>query len=266
MLRKYSNSRTLKDNIQLGSLTAFSAGMVNVTSVFIFFAFTSNVTGHYAILAQEIAKGNWYQAAVVFLWISLFFFGNFTSNLFIINNTSLRGRYMAHAIPLILEIMCLLFVGIYLEYHYSDTLKETEILVGTMLFAMGLQNGLTASISNSTVKTTHLTGLTTDLGILFSMLTKREYRESEEIKSKTKLLLAIMTSYMTGGVTAGLVYLYVGNFVFYAVSIVLGIVILYDFYKLKITHFLFWRRRKAIQEAYATRRTVEKQKPVLNEV
>lgn len=266
MLKKFSNSRTLADNMRLGSLTAFSAGMVNVTSIFIFFAFTSNVTGHYAILAQEIAKGNWYQAAVVFLWIGLFFFGNFTSNLFIINNHSLRGRYLAHAIPLILEILCLLFVGIYLEYYYSDTLKETEIMVGTMLFAMGLQNGLTASISNSTVKTTHLTGLTTDLGILFSMLTKKEYRESIEVKAKTKLLLTIMISYMTGGVTAGLVYLYVGNFVFYAVSIVLGIVILYDFYKLQISNFLFWRRRRAIQEAYANRRPVKKGEPLLREV
>lgn len=65
MLRKFSNSRTLSDNIKLGSLTAFSAGMVNVVSVMLFFAFTSNVTGHYAVLAEEIAKGNWYQAGVV---------------------------------------------------------------------------------------------------------------------------------------------------------------------------------------------------------
>lgn len=85
MLRKFNNSRTVKDTMQLGALTAFSAGMVNVTSVIIFFAFTSNVTGHYAILAEEIAKGNWYEAAIVFIWIFMFFIGNFISNLIIIN-------------------------------------------------------------------------------------------------------------------------------------------------------------------------------------
>ncbi len=42
-----------------------------------------------------------------------------------------------------------------------------------MLLAMGLQNGLTASISNFSVKTTHLTGLTTDVGILTAMFTKK---------------------------------------------------------------------------------------------
>jgi hypothetical protein len=46
----------------------------------------------------------------------------------------------------------------------QKTLEETEALVALMLFATGLQNGLTASISNFSVKTTHLTGTTTDLG------------------------------------------------------------------------------------------------------
>ncbi|MCO6358508.1 uncharacterized membrane protein YoaK (UPF0700 family) [Roseivirga pacifica] len=241
MLRKYSNHRSFSDNIKLGSLTAFSAGMVNVISVIVFFAFTSNVTGHYAILAQEIAKGNWYQAVVVFIWISLFLIGNFTSNYLIIHSKNSTGQYMAHAIPVILEICALLFVGAYLQFYYSDTLQETEILVGTMLFAMGLQNGLTASISNSAVKTTHLTGLTTDLGILFSMLTKKEYREDRAVRQKTKLLLAIMFSYMAGGITSGVFYYKVGNATFLFISLVLLIVILYDYYKLSVTRFIFRR-------------------------
>jgi hypothetical protein len=44
--------------VQLGALTAFSAGKVNVISVFIFFAFTTNLAGHYAILVQEISSVN----------------------------------------------------------------------------------------------------------------------------------------------------------------------------------------------------------------
>lgn len=175
MLRKYSNSRTLSDNLKLGSLTAFAAGMVNIGSLMIFFAFSSNVTGHYAILASEIVKGNIYQVAVVFAWIFLFFFGSFTSN-YIVINTKKHLTLLGHSLPLILEIACLLIVGIYGQYFYQETLTETEALLCLMLFAMGLQNGLTASISNSIVKTTHLTGATTDLGMLASMLTKKEFR------------------------------------------------------------------------------------------
>ena len=190
MLRKYSNSRSLSDNIKLGSLSAFAAGMVNIGSLLLFFSFSSNVTGHYAILAAEIVKGNYYQIAVVFSWIFLFFFGSFTSNMFVIHINQ-RNSYLAHAIPLILEILCLMFVGIYGEYFYKETLVETEYLLALMLFAMGLQNGLTASISNFSVKTTHLTGTTTDLGILFSMFTKKEYRNNEALIGKAKLLVAI---------------------------------------------------------------------------
>lgn len=234
MLRKFSNSRSFSDNIKLGSLTAFSAGMVNVASVTIFYAFTSNVTGHYAILAEEIAKAHWYQVGVVLSWITLFYLGNFTSNIIIINLNQ-KHAYFAHALPILLEISCLLSVGIYGEYKYSETLIETELMVCLMLYAMGLQNGLTASISNFAIKTTHLTGLTTDLGILSSMMTKKEYRENKELREKVLLLIAIVVSYLLGAVFSGILFLHIGFKVFYIVCIFLLIVILYDYSNLKIS-------------------------------
>ena len=230
MLRKYNNSRSLSDNIKLGTLTAFTAGMVNIGSLLLFFSFSSNITGHYAILASEIVKGNFYQIAVVFSWIFLFFFGSFVSNLIVIHLNQ-KNTYLAHALPLILEIICLISVGYYGQFYYRETLMETEILLALMLFAMGLQNGLTASISNFTVKTTHLTGTTTDLGILFSMFTKAEYRNNEALKGKAKLLLSIAASYLFGASLSGFTYRYLGFKMFYAVSLVLTVVIFYDLYK-----------------------------------
>jgi uncharacterized membrane protein YoaK (UPF0700 family) len=242
MLRKFSNSRTLDDNIKLGSLTAFSSGMVNVASVIIFFAFTSNVTGHFAILAEEIAKGHWHQAAVVFGWIFLFFFGNFVSNFIVINVKN--NTYLAHALPLTLEILCLLTVGIYGQYFYQESLRETEFLVGIMLFAMGLQNGLTASISNFAVKTTHLTGLTTDLGILASMFTKKEFRNNPKLMSKAKLLVYIASSYLIGGIVSGFLYLQIEFRVFFVVSVFLVFIIIYDYSKIKMTQYFFTRSKR----------------------
>lgn len=245
MLRKYSNSRSLSDNIKLGILTAFSAGMVNIGSLLLFFSFSSNVTGHYAILASEIVNKNFYQIAVVFSWIFLFFFGSFVSNLIVIHFNK-KNAYFAHAAPLVLEILCLLSVGIYGEFFYEETLTETESLLALMLFAMGLQNGLTASISNFSVKTTHLTGTTTDLGILFSMFTKKEYRENEALKGKARLLLSIASSYIVGAVVAGFTYMYLGFKMFYAVSFVLVVVIFYDLYKLRFKRFIHQRKQVKI--------------------
>jgi len=256
MLRKYSNSRTLGDNIRLGSLTAFSAGMVNVASLLIFFAFTSNVTGHYAILASEIAKGNLFQIAVVLAWILIFLFGSFISNLIIIHFNN-RNTYLVHATPIALEIICLLIVGFYGQYYYQETLSETEALLCLMLFAMGLQNGLTASISNSVVKTTHLTGATTDIGILLSMITKPEFRRNPEVTGKLQLLSAIAISYLIGAVACSYLYFYFGFKIFYLVSIFLVFVIVYDLYKIYLIKYMVKRKTKQVRISLDEFQTVD---------
>ncbi len=244
MLRKYSNHRTLNDNMKLGALTAFSAGMVNVTSVTVFFAFTSNITGYYAVFAQELSKGNWYQGAVVLLWILLFFVGSFFSNFVIVQGKGRWSQYISHAIPVVLELLSVLFVGLYLDFFYQNSLQETEFLVAALLFAMGLQNGLTASISNSVVKTTHLTGLTTDLAILVSMFSIKKNRQNKALVDKFHLLLTIMIAYVLGGLLAGVGYLYLEIGTFYLTCVILLIIALYDLYKLARIKKYFERRNK----------------------
>lgn len=244
MLRKYSNSRTLADNIRLGALTAFVAGMVNVASFLIFFSFSSNVTGYFAIMASELVKGNFYQFIIVTIWILAFFFGSFTSNLIVIHFNK-RNAYLAHAVPILLEILCLLSVGFYGEYFYVETLVETEILLTLMLFAMGLQNGLTASISNFAVKTTHLTGATTDLAILVSMFTHKEYRKKKEIVGRAKLIASIFISHVIGAILCGILYSSLQFKVFYLVSLFLVIVLVYDRYKLRAQ---IYQRNKQIKK------------------
>jgi len=252
MLRKYSNSRTLEDNLKLGTLTAFSAGMVNVVSLLLFLSFSSNVTGYYAVLAAEIVKGNWYQTAIVFAWIFLFFFGSFTANMMVIHLNK-RNKYFAHSLPIALEILCLVIVGIYGDFFYQETLAETEVLLSLMLFAMGLQNGLTASISNFAVKTTHLTGTTTDLGILFSMFTKREYWANPALRGRAWLLLCIATSYVAGGIVAGITYFHLGFKLFYIISLFLIIVIGYDAYKISVLRYQWHTVRRKQRQAEARR-------------
>lgn len=250
MLRKYSNSRTISDNIRLGSLTAFTSGMVNIASLLIFFSFSSNITGHYAILAAEIVKGNTYQIVVVLGWILMFFIGSFVSNQMVINFNK-KSTYLAHSLPILLEIICLLVVGYYGQFFYRETLFETEFLLMVMLFAMGLQNGLTASISNFTVKTTHLTGLTTDLAILASMFTKKEFRDNSELVNKSKLLLSIVVSYIVGAIASGYTYQLLQFKVFYVVCVFLLVVLVYDFYKIKVGQILISRRSKSKKVTYA---------------
>lgn len=227
MLSKYNEQRSIGDNLKLGVLSAFAAGMTNVAALVLFFSFVSNVTGHFAILAEEVAKGNWYQVAVVFLWVFLFLGGSFTSNFIVIHGNK-RRRLMNHAIPIALEILCLVGVGYYGHFHYRETLMETELMVAALLFAMGLQNGLTASISNFSVKTTHLTGLTTDLAIHLSMITKKALRDKPEVRQKIVLLSSIAGSYVAGGIVAGSITSMFQFKVFFFIAALLCGVLVYD--------------------------------------
>jgi len=246
MLKKFSHTRSNIDNIKLGVLTAFTAGMVNVASLVLFFSFTSNVTGHYAILAEEIAKGKWFQVFIVISWIFLFFAGSFLSNFIVINGKNV-SNYISHSIPLVLELICFVYVGIYGVYYYQETLMETEMLVAVLLFSMGLQNGLTASISNFSVKTTHLTGLTTDLAVHLSMITQKEYRDNPDIIDKIKLLSAIAISYLTGGIIAGSITYYFEFKVFFYVSFSILIVLFYDA-STTYLKILFRKNRRKVSE------------------
>ena len=72
---------------------------------------------------------------------------------------------------------------------------------------MGLQNALVTKISSSVIRTTHLTGLFTDLGIELSQLFF--YNTSEQKKQLTnsiKLRFTIIFFFFIGGVIAGLFY------------------------------------------------------------
>lgn len=247
MIKNYRDKRKLNDKIRFGMLTAFAAGMVNVSSFVLFFSFTSNITGHYAILADEISKGNIFKIIVALLWILLYFAGSFCSN-FLIRNESTRNKYLAHSVPIIIEIVCLVSVGLYGHYIYAETLIETEILVAVLLFAMGLQNGLTASIASFGLKTTHLTGLTTDFAIQLSLLFKKGSKNKESIRSKMKLMGAIAGGYLLGGIAAGKIIHYAHFMVFIYISVAMIVVLVYD-----------WSRTFSIMEAYRQRRDIHKE-------
>ncbi|MNY62333.1 hypothetical protein D3C86_1991280 [compost metagenome] len=109
---------------------------------------------------------------------------------------------------------------------------------------MGLQNGLTASISNSVVKTTHSTGLTTDLAILISMFTKESNRHNKALVDKFNLLLSIVMAYVAGGLLSGLSFAFLTNKTFYVVCFVLLIIGSYDYYKLYIIKKQYVQRHR----------------------
>jgi len=216
-----------QNHIFLGGTTAAAAAMVNVAGVMVFFAYTANITGHVATLAEELVKGHWYQTSIVFIWLFLFFMGSFTAQS-LVSLFEENKPYLSHAAPILLEVVILLIVGIYGHLFYHESLRETELLVACLIFCMGLQNGMVATISANKVKTTHLTGLITDLGReVSSALLKKNI--SDELMSNLKLHATILFFYVIGGILGGYFFLMFDFQVFYLVASLLAFVLYYDF-------------------------------------
>lgn len=199
MFRHKGNRRTFTHNLRLASTLSFIAGIVNIAGVLSVATLTTNVTGHFAFFAEEIVLKNYSKAITILIYIFFFLFGAFTSN-FLVEIASLKKPRIAHAFPMLLEVFILVFVGVSLDFN-------PNYIAYLLLFAMGLQNALVTNISQSVVRTTHLTGLFTDLGIELSQLFF--YKKEVELKRLTRnisLRLSIIIFFFIGCVLGGLLF------------------------------------------------------------
>ncbi|WP_337244924.1 YoaK family protein [Luteimonas sp. gir] len=144
--------------VWVGAVTlACIAGMVNVTGYLGFeHLAVSHLTGTTSLLGAALADGDW--RSVRHLWAILIAFslGAMLSGL-IIQDSALRlGRRYGAALAL--ESALLLA---------AVPLFSSQPLNGALLAAMacGLQNAMVTTYSGAIVRTTHLSGMFTDLGI-----------------------------------------------------------------------------------------------------
>ncbi|MBB6112305.1 Uncharacterized membrane protein YoaK, UPF0700 family [Mucilaginibacter lappiensis] len=227
MLRQSKETRTLKQNLLLASSTAFVSGVTNVAGMIAFLAFTSNITGHVANLAKHIVEQNWAEMVVFIIWLMMFFAGAFISN-FIVHSLEHKSRYRAHSIPIIIEIILLLFVAIYGHNFYQETETEREIVIGVIIFSMGLQNSLVSTISGGLIKSTHLTGLFTDLGGDVSEWFHPNTAKTETTRNKIYVRLTVLGFYFFGGIMGGFFFNLYDFAIFYFIPLILLTILYYD--------------------------------------
>jgi len=231
MFRHKGKARTLKHNLRIATLLSFVAGIVNVVGFLAVQRLTTNVTGHFAFFVDEIFKLNFWQGFVYFLYIFFFFLGSFVSNL-IVEIISKTNDRLIYIIPTIIESIILFLLAVFGQFLIS---QNPNFLACSLLFAMGLQNSLVTTISNSTVRTTHLTGLFTDLGIELSQLFfYKQKDQKDKLYSSIKLRLAIITFFFIGGLLGGILYSTLKLYVLSIAAAVLIIGIIYDDLKLKL--------------------------------
>ncbi|MGO3181939.1 MAG: YoaK family protein [Aequorivita sp.] len=203
MFRHQGKSRTLKHNLQIATVLSFVAGIVNVTGFLAIQQLTTNVTGHFAQFMFDVEKFEFWKGTVYLVYIFSFLFGSFSSS-FLIEKFKENRKLNVFAIPTIVESIILISAAIIAqitEMQYPNT------LACMLLFAMGMQNSFVTKISNEIVRTTHLTGLFTDLGIELSHLFfPNSYPDRKKNKAKIKLRGFIISFFFLGGMAGGFCY------------------------------------------------------------
>ena len=232
MFRHQGKNRTFIHNLRLATLLSFVAGIVNVTGVLSIKTLTTNVTGHFAYFAEEVMKRN-YSAAITFFIFTIFFLiGSFVSN-FLAEIISKKNPNLSHVIPISLEIIVLISVGIFGGQSELSSFDGRWIAF-SMLFAMGIQNSLVTKISQSTVRTTHLTGLFTDLGIELSQLFfYKKPEETKKLKTSIYLRLSIIIFFFLGCFSGGFMYIFLEMKTLFISAFFLLLALLYDYIRLQ---------------------------------
>lgn len=233
MFIHHGKARTLRHNKQIASLLSFVAGIVNLAGYLSVRQLTTNVTGHFAFFVDELFKLQFSQSIAYLLYILFFFSGSFVSS-FLVEIMKRKSEKYIYLLPILIESMLLFIIALNGEKFISI---NSNIIAFSMLFAMGLQNSLVTRISNAMVRTTHLTGLFTDLGIELSQLFFNHTREQRESLISTILLrLRIISFFFIGGIAGSVLYSTMSMYALIVPATLLLLGLLYDYIKYKLSN------------------------------
>jgi uncharacterized membrane protein YoaK (UPF0700 family) len=208
--------RTDQTNRRLGRSLAFIAGAANAGGFLAVGQYTSHMSGIVSALADNLALGNLGLAVGGFSSLAAFLAGAATSAI-MINWGRRRHAQSEYAIPLILEATLLLSFGLLGSNLESHRLLFVPATVALLCFVMGLQNAMITKISKAEIRTTHVTGLVTDMGIELGKLLYWNVSASgpgvvtvRADRSKLALLASLLGMFFIGGLAGALGFKYVG--------------------------------------------------------
>lgn len=226
--------RAFIHDLRLASILSFVAGLVNISGLLSIDTLTTNVTGHFAFFSEYFVNREYSTAFAFISYILSFLFGAFICS-FLVEMVWRRNPARSHALPMLLEISILIGISV----TVSKSSMDHQWIARAMLFAMGLQNALVTKVSQATVRTTHLTGLFTDLGIEVSQLFfYKEKTSLQKLSTSIYLRLAIIIFFFLGGVVGGFLYREIELDTLIVAASALGLALIYDSIRIRFERYL----------------------------
>ncbi len=207
--------RSKRANRQLGMALAFVAGATNAGGFLAVQQYTSHMTGIVSAMADNLALG-----AYELVWAGVgglvsFMLGAAGSAV-MVNFARRRHLHSEYAMPLLVEALLLLgfgFLGARLSRIEGLFVPLTVML---LCFIMGLQNAVITKLSNAEIRTTHITGIVTDIGI---ELGKLAYWNGSDAamqpqvradRSRLAVLTLLASSFFVGGLIGAIGFKHLG--------------------------------------------------------
>lgn len=217
--RLTGHERTPQANRQLSFALAFIAGAINAGGFLAVQQYTSHMTGIVSAMADNLVLG-----APALVWTGvgalLFFVAGAACSAVMVNFARQRRLHSEYALPLLLEallLLCFGLLGAWLSNIDGPFIPASmPVTVMLLCFIMGLQNAVITKLSRTEIRTTHITGVVTDIGIELGKLLYWNGASSPDRpavladRRRLKTLTVLALSFFGGGVVGALAFKQVG--------------------------------------------------------
>jgi uncharacterized membrane protein YoaK (UPF0700 family) len=217
--RMTGRQRTSAANWQLAALLAFTAGAADVSGYLALRQFTSHMSGTVASMAAQITTSSFTILLRPLLVLACFISGAAFCAV-VVNWERRRDWESLFAVPVLIEALLLgslpLFAG-------QEHLFVSLAVLG---FSMGLQNAIITKISHAEIRTTHVTGMVTDIGIelgkflYWNRTTGRVPVRAE--RERLLLLTVLVVLFFMGGALSAATYSHIGFLLMLPLAILLA--------------------------------------------
>lgn len=193
-------------------MLAFIAGAINAGGFLAVQRYTSHMTGILSGIADDLILG---QVALVFAGIAslVSFLCGAATTAVLINWARRRQLHGEFALSLMLEAALLLVFGLLganLQLFNELFVPATVLL---LCFIMGLQNAIVTKISKAEIRTTHMTGVITDLGIELGRLIYWNRTQEANVqhfvkadRDKLAIHMVILALFFSGGLVGAVAF------------------------------------------------------------
>lgn len=157
-------------NVVVWMLMAFQAGVLNVGGLLACHRFVSHVTGVWTLLGVAARDQQPREFAALLLVPFAFLVGSMVSG-WLVDIRLRMDRQPKYYVVFGILFFCILAValagmgGFFGAFGANVYHARTYLLTAALCAICGLQNGTITTVSKAVVRTSHLTGITTDLGL-----------------------------------------------------------------------------------------------------